>query len=234
MKRQWPNYKNNLGKKIPSNDGIFVDFYVLVNAMKSLYDILGVPRHASTDDIKTAYRRLIRQHHPDTGVYDAHKVLELNHAYEILKDPQKRRDYDQTQTGTEFWQFLDKATKGFRQNVKENLKDNAQFFKDLKAKHFTNFDDHVGVWVYPWQALLGDKVAIRTDFHHLLVPMPAFEKQLTLTINGAGKPKGDGSFGDLVVDFFIKVPPADSLTNEQKTALKQLFSTHKNPKSSAD
>lgn len=203
--------------------------------MNSLYDILGVSRHASTDDIKRAYRHLIRQYHPDTGAYDAQKVLELNHAYEVLKDPQKRRDYDQTQTGTEFWQFLDKATKGFRQNFKENLKDNAQFLKDLKAKHFSqSFDDHITIWVYPWQALLGDKVAIRTDFHHLLVPMPAFEKSLSLSIKGAGKPKGDGSFGDLVVEFFIKVPPADTLTAEQKTTLKQLFLTSKNPKGSAD
>ncbi|WP_291951064.1 J domain-containing protein [Campylobacter sp.] len=62
----------------------------------SLYDTLGVSKNASADDIKKAYRRLARQYHPDinkeAGAED--KFKEINAAYEILSDEQKRNQYD--------------------------------------------------------------------------------------------------------------------------------------------
>lgn len=59
-----------------------------------LYEALGVPRNASTEDIKKAYRRLAVLHHPDKGG-DAEKFKEILLAYEILSNPQKRCMYDQ-------------------------------------------------------------------------------------------------------------------------------------------
>ena len=64
---------------------------------KSLYDTLDVSQDASADEIKKAYRRLARKYHPDVNK-DAgaeEKFKELNAAYEILSDEQKRRQYDQ-------------------------------------------------------------------------------------------------------------------------------------------
>lgn len=59
-----------------------------------LYETLEVPKDADEKDIKKAYRRLSRVHHPDKGG-DEHKFKEIAAAYEILSDPEKRKMYDQ-------------------------------------------------------------------------------------------------------------------------------------------
>ena len=64
---------------------------------KNYYEILGVDKKASQDDIKSAYRKLARQYHPDLHPNDeecAKKFKEINEANEVLSDPQKRQQYD--------------------------------------------------------------------------------------------------------------------------------------------
>ncbi len=68
------------------------------------YRVLGVPREASDEDIKKAYRRLVFQHHPDRnpGKADAEaKIREINEAYEVIGDPESRRTYDRLRWGAE-------------------------------------------------------------------------------------------------------------------------------------
>lgn len=65
---------------------------------RDYYQILGVPKTAAQDEIKTAFRKLARQHHPDTAKDKKaaeEKFKEINEAYEVLGDPEKRRKYDE-------------------------------------------------------------------------------------------------------------------------------------------
>ena len=69
-------------------------------AKRDFYDVLGVPKNASDDEIKKAYRKLAMKHHPDRNQGDTGKVAEdkfkeAKEAYEMLSDPQKRGAYDQ-------------------------------------------------------------------------------------------------------------------------------------------
>ena len=67
-------------------------------AQRDCYEVLGVSRDASENEIKSAYRRLALKYHPDRNANDKEaeeKFKEATAAYEILKDPQKRRTYDQ-------------------------------------------------------------------------------------------------------------------------------------------
>src|ERR1700733_10607611 len=66
-------------------------------AKQDFYDLLGVPRTASADDLKKAYRKLAMQCHPDRNPNDKAaeaKFKSLSEAYDVLKDDQKRAAYD--------------------------------------------------------------------------------------------------------------------------------------------
>lgn len=69
--------------------------------MTSLYDILGVPRSASTADIKSAYRSKAQKAHPDKPGGDAAAFAELNRAQRLLTDDTARKRYDETGTTDE-------------------------------------------------------------------------------------------------------------------------------------
>ncbi|MDD5251508.1 MAG: molecular chaperone DnaJ [Patescibacteria group bacterium] len=62
---------------------------------KDLYQILGVSKSASADEIKAAFRKLAHEHHPDKTGGDDKKFKEINGAYQVLGDAEKRKKYDQ-------------------------------------------------------------------------------------------------------------------------------------------
>lgn len=69
------------------------------------YRVLGVSREASNDVIKKAYRKLVFEHHPDRNPNSKEaedKIREINAAYEIVGDPESRRNYDRLNWGDDF------------------------------------------------------------------------------------------------------------------------------------
>ncbi len=76
---------------------------------KDYYKILGVGRDADEKEIKRAYRKLARQYHPDVNPGDKRaeeKFKEINEAYEVLSDPQKRAKYDRLGSSWQQWQRM--------------------------------------------------------------------------------------------------------------------------------
>ena len=73
-------------RKLPHNA-------LLTNAVSNYYDILGVAKTATPEELKAAFRKLAKTHHPDVGG-DPEKFKEINEAYDCLSDPQSRAAYD--------------------------------------------------------------------------------------------------------------------------------------------
>lgn len=68
---------------------------------KDYYQVLGVSKTATTDEIKKAFRKLAHQHHPDKNGGTDVKFKEINEAYQVLSNPDKRKQYDQFGTAFE-------------------------------------------------------------------------------------------------------------------------------------
>ena len=65
---------------------------------KSLYEALGVSKNATPDEIKKAYRKLVREVHPDRNPGSEERFKEVQGAYDVLSDPEKRKRYDRLGT----------------------------------------------------------------------------------------------------------------------------------------
>jgi curved DNA-binding protein len=83
---------------------------------KDYYKTLGVDRNAEEKEIKKAYRKLARQYHPDVNPGDKaaeEHFKDINEAYEVLSDPEKRRKYDQLGSSWQQWQRTGRDPGGF-------------------------------------------------------------------------------------------------------------------------
>lgn len=83
---------------------------------KDYYQVLGISRNASADEIRKAYRKLAMQYHPDRNAGDAQaeeRFKEINEAYQVLNDPQKRAHYDRVGSAYSNWQQRGGGQGGF-------------------------------------------------------------------------------------------------------------------------
>jgi curved DNA-binding protein len=108
---------------------------------KDYYAVLGVKPETPTDEIKRAYRKLARQYHPDVSkLPDAEsKFKEINEAWEVLQDKEKRTQYDQMRTGG--WQQQQHAHganqrhRQYAQGFSEQSADFSEFFRSMFGEH---------------------------------------------------------------------------------------------------
>lgn len=208
--------------------------------MRDYYQILGVSKNASSDEIKRAYRRLAQQHHPDKGG-DPKKFKEINEAYQVLSNPQKKTQYDRF--GTTFEQARQAGGfagfEGFRDFA--SYADAFDFFKN-KGRGFAGFGQAfdlgdifeelfgfgIGSSVYYkkvinfTQAALGDTIEIPALGQKIKLKIPAgIQSGTRIRIRGRGMSRSRRrGQGDLIVEIEVKTPKR--LSRKAKKLLEEL------------
>lgn len=104
--------------------------------MKSPYEILGVNKNASIDDIKKAYRKLALKHHPDKGG-SSEKFQEISDAHEILTDPEKKAEYERKVNGIDMRDFMRHGPGPMNMNMNNHGPMNG-FFTNINVHFKTN------------------------------------------------------------------------------------------------
>src|SRR5882724_6964421 len=191
------------------------------------YKILGVDKNASQDDIKKAYRKLARKHHPDLNPNDkeAHKKFQqINEANEVLSDPEKRKKYDQY--GKD-WQHADQFEQARQSRPRsggsqqefysESFGDGdfSDFFESLfggtrqtgkrSKSAFRGQDYHAELQLDIKDAYKTHQQTITIDGKNVRITIPAgIEDEQKIKLKGYGAPGINyGPAGDLYITFNI-------------------------------
>ena len=199
--------------------------------MKDYYKILGVSKNASAEEIKRAYRKLAHEYHPDknSSHADGAKFKEINEAYQVLSNPQKRTQYDQFGTvgdqgfggydwdGAQGFDFRDFG--GFGRQSRGFSFSFGDIFEDLFSNAFSQVQTEVEIPLS--SALLGDTLHLRTNTGEtieLRIP-PGTQDGTTFRFRGKGGQTRRGR-GDLLVTLKVNIPR--KLSREQKELLEEL------------
>ncbi|MGN8497579.1 DnaJ C-terminal domain-containing protein [Helicobacter pylori] len=209
---------------------------------KSLYQTLNVSENASQDEIKKSYRRLARQYHPDLNKTKEaeEKFKEINAAYEILSDEEKRRQYDQFGDnmfgGQNFSDFarsrrtsedLDDILSSIfgRGGFSQRFSQNSQGFSGFNFSNFSNFapenlDMTVALNVSVLDTLLGNKkqVSVNNETFSLKIPIGVEEGE-KIRVRNKGK-MGQMGRGDLLLQIHIE---EDEMYKREKDDIIQIF-----------
>ena len=173
---------------------------------KNYYDILGVSKTATQDEIKKAYRELCKKYHPDKHGGDDTKIKEINEAYSVIGDEQKRKEYDAQSSGFNFGGF---GNGGF---------------------NFRNFqlasDINVSIKISLEEAYSGCKHPININGKIYAVDVPkGTPNGKMLIIKGLGKSGcdiyGNPKTGDLIVK--VNVQNKDNITLNPNGILEVLY-----------
>ncbi len=206
--------------------------------MSDFYETLGISKSASQDEIKKAYRRLALKYHPDRGG-DHDKFTEINEAYQVLSDPQKRSRYDQfgrAGVGGNGAQGFGGQGGGFSgadfggQGFEFNFGGGGlgDIFGDFFSQAFSTVQAEVHI--SPAQAVLGDHLAVEIGGEKIDIDIPAGVQDGTqYRIRGKGRKTRNGQTGDLILQISIKMP--GRLSKEQKELWEKLRDLDNNKKS---
>lgn len=191
---------------------------------KDYYQILGVSKNASTEEIKKAYRKLAHQHHPDKAGADGEaRFKEINEAYQILSDPEKRSSYDQfgsADFGSGYnWQDAGSAGQAWDFRDSGGFGNLGDIFETVFGQAFAQVQTEIEISLT--SAILGDKIQLQTSSgENITLNLPAGTQDgTTFRFRGKGQSFRRGR-GDLLVTIRIKLPK--KLSREQKELLEKL------------
>ena len=191
---------------------------------KDYYQILGVNKNATDDEIKKAYRKLARKLHPDLNPNDkeAHKKFqEINEANEVLSDPEKRKKYDQY--GKD-WQHAEQFEQARRSQQQQggyhepfsgdfDQGDFSEFFNSMfgggrhtrREAKFRGEDYHAGLQLNLSDVYKTHQQVLTVNGKSIRITIPAgVEDGQKIKIKGHGGPGiNGGPNGDLFIEFHI-------------------------------
>jgi len=195
---------------------------------ESLYETLGVAKTASNDEIRKAYRKLARQHHPDVNPGDASAEVafkKIAAAYDVLSDEEKRKAYDEfgdaslqsgfdPQKAREYarWQeSRERRTSGFSNSegpIDFDLSD--LFQRQTPRGPARGRDLYTSIEIELRQAVEGTELTADLPNHgtvQIRIPKGA-DNGDTLRVRGKGAPgQNGGPTGDLVIEVFVRPHP---------------------------
>ena len=203
------------------------------------YQILGLNRNASEDDIKKAYRKLARKFHPDLNPNDKEanrKFQQINEANEVLSDPEKRKKYDQYGAQWKEAEQYEKARQaagqehqggwsqqGFSEHINEE--GFSDFFESLFGRSagqrssnvkFKGSDFHAELQLTLADAYQTHKQTLTVNGKQVRITIPAgVENGQVIRLKGYGGPgRNGGPNGDLYITFVIEEDPVYKRTGD--------------------
>ncbi len=207
------------------------------------YEILGISKGASEQEIKKAYRKLAHEYHPDKGGGPelAEKFKRINEAYQVLSDPQKRQRYDQfghdayknassgggagfgggfNADGFDFSGFSGFGEGGFGGGLND-------IFETFFGQTFLTIQAEVEITIA--QAVLGDKMNLKVGSENIELNIPdGVPDGAQFQFRGRGQQGRNGKRGDLIITVRIKTPK--NISREERELYEKLRNLEQRPR----